>query len=98
MLAAVIGVIIVIWYETNRGGRKTKILYSIWNIAQKKKGKVFGVPVSLLQVIDETNIPPNDVYTIVSKFGEDGILNLSQETVKFTKYGEGYFDIKYLKK
>jgi len=98
MLAAVIGVIVVIWYEKNIGDRKTKILYSIWNIAQNKKGKVVGVPVSLLQVIDSTNIPPKDVHAIVSKFHENGILDLNQETVKFTKYGEGYFDIKYLKK
>jgi hypothetical protein len=98
MVAAFLCVIVVIWYERNIGGRKTKVLYSIWNLAQNKKGKVSGVPVSLLNVIDSTNIPPKEVHTIVSKLDADGVLSLNQQTVKFTKYGESYFDIKYLKK
>lgn len=97
MIGALIALVIVIWYERNVGGRKTKILYSIWNKAQAKGGKVSGVSVSLLDVIDDTNIPPKDLHAMVSKFSEKGVLSMSQHTVKFTKYGESYFNIKCLK-
>jgi len=98
MIGAFVALGVVIWYERNVSGRKTKILYSIWNKAQAKKGKVAGITVNLLDVIDDTNIPPKDVHSIVTKFADDGVLTVAQQTVKFTKYGESYFDIKYLKK
>lgn len=98
LVGAIVAVIVVIWYENNISGRKTKILYSIWNKAQALKGKIAGVSVNLLDVIDDTNIPPKEAHAIVTKFANNKILVVSQHTVKFTKYGESYFNIKYLKK
>ncbi len=87
---------ILIW-QRSQGAHIRQILFSIYNKAlAKEKKSILGVPVSLLDVIDETDLSPNRVHSVCRKLEERDILKVTQQTVKLTMYGVAHFKLKYM--
>ncbi len=96
-----------LWWERTEKSRKRQTCFAIYNAALAKgstyngalaKGniKVAGVSVNILDMIDETDIPPTAMHTLLKKMEEQKYVIISSNTVKLTNEGVGYFRYKYL--
>jgi len=94
-----IGIVgLVIWWDRSEKSRRRQILICIFNhaLAKKGEGKVAKTPVSILDVIDETDISPNQVHSICKNLENNQYLVVTQHTVKLTYQGVAYVKLKYL--
>ena len=97
-LGAIGAVGLVIWWDRSEKSKIRQIFICIFNhaLAKKGEGKAALTPVSILDVIDETDISPNQVHTICKKLEENEYLILTQHTIKLTHQGVAHVKMKYL--
>lgn len=100
LLLFVVGVIgVVIWWERSERSKKRQIFFSLYNKSlakAKDKAKISGTSVSILEVIDETDISPNLTHKILKEMEGQTYVIVTQHTVKLTAEGVAYFKFKYL--
>ena len=97
-LGAIGVVALVVWWDRSEKSRIRQLLICIYNhaLAKKGDGKIGLTPVSILDVIDETDISPNQVHSMCKKLESNNYLILTQQTVKLTHQGVAYVKMKYL--
>jgi predicted methyltransferase len=96
----VIGAVgIVVWWDRTDSSKLRQIFFSLYNKAlakAKDKEKLYGVSVNILDVIDETDIPPTRLHAILKNMEANRYVKVTQNTVKLTQDGVAYFKFKYL--
>jgi hypothetical protein len=62
----------------------------------KGKDKLAGVPISILDMIDETDIAPTAMHVLLKGLESKQYVKISSNTVKLTPEGIAYFKYHYL--
>lgn len=99
LVIIVIGIVVaVLWWERTEKSRKRQVFFSLYNkaLAKAKGDKLDGVSISILDVIDETDIGPTAMHILLKKLEEQQYVILSSNTVKLTPQGVAYFKYRYL--
>lgn len=95
----VIAIAVVVWWDRTDSSRLRQVFFSLYNKAlakAKTHQKLYAVSINILEVIDETDIPPTALHTILKKMEANRYVKVSQHTVKLTPEGVAYFKFKYL--
>jgi predicted methyltransferase len=97
VLIVICGILIL---DHSFGKTKEDILFSIWHLAcQKCRNENFvGIPVSIHEIVDSSNVTSQEAYRTVRKLSKEGILSLVETKVKFTTYGKWFFETNYKRK
>jgi predicted methyltransferase len=98
LVACALGAIVafIIW-ERSVQAKTRQVFFSIYNKAAKnKKGnQIHGVSVNVLDIMDETDIPPNKMHTILKEMEKQQYVTFKGNVVKLTTLGVAYFRMKY---
>jgi hypothetical protein len=96
LFAVVVG---VIWWDRAEKAKKRQLFFSLYNKAlsnTKDKDKLWGVTINILDIIDETDIGPNLMHTMLKEMERLEFITMKTNTAKLTQEGVAYFKFKYL--
>jgi len=62
---------------------------------RRKGNQIHGVSVNILEIMDETDIPPNKMHTIMKEMEKQQYVTLKGNIVKLTTLGVAHFRMKY---
>lgn len=59
----------------------------------KKAGKLVGMPIRIMKILEEMNIMPKDFQTIYESLQKDELIHVERDAIYLTDLGEAYIDI-----
>jgi len=100
LLLVVVGVVVgAIWWDRTERSKKRQIFFSLYNKALAKatdKKKLSGISINILDVMDETDIGPTYLHSLLKDMERSQHVIVKSNTVKLTASGVVYFKYKYL--
>lgn len=96
VLGAIVG--LFIWEKTDRA-LFAKVFRALYNyaLAKAKKGtKLHLVSINILEIMDQVDMGPQKISSVLKKMENKEYITMKQNTVKLTPVGIAFFKFKYL--
>jgi hypothetical protein len=90
-LAILVGVLI---YDRKVLAKRKLILHHLWRLASKMDDDPAVMPVRKIKLMELCKVDAIEFSNLIRKLGNEGIIHIEQDSIKFTDYGKQYYEFK----